>query len=324
MSAVLVLVEHERGNLDDLSLEALTFGRGLGEELGLPLHAVLVGEEARPLAGGLGAFGVSTVHVSEHEALGEYAPEAWAQSVVDLIGRLGPETVIAAASDRGNEVMAHVAARLGLPMAANCIEARAGDPMPVTRVRWGGSLLEEATLPGSVKLLTVAPHAVPAAESAAHVDCAIEPFTPALADADLRVRVVDRVAPDAEKVALPEAKVVVGGGRGVGGADGFGALEELAGLLGGAVGCSRVVTSAGWRPHADQVGQTGTRIAPDVYIACGISGAIQHMVGCKAAKKIIAINTDKDAPIVTQADYALIGDLHRILPAVIAELRKAT
>jgi electron transfer flavoprotein alpha subunit len=117
--------------------------------------------------------------------------------------------------------------------------------------------------------------------------------------------------------------VIVSGGRGVGGGDGFALLEELASLLGGAVGCSRVVTSEGWRPHRDQVGQTGTRVSPDLYIACGISGAIQHMVGCKGAKRILAINTDPDAPIMGRADYAVVGDLHTVVPAIVAEVRRA-
>jgi electron transfer flavoprotein alpha subunit len=151
---------------------------------------------------------------------------------------------------------------------------------------------------------------------------AIQAFTPALAEADLRVRVVGRVESGGGKVSLAEARVVVGGGRGVGSAEGFKALEELAGLLGGAVGCSRAVTSLGWRPHAEQIGQTGTRIAPEIYIACGVSGAIQHWVGCKGAKVVLAVNTDPEAPIVTQAHYAVIGDLHQVLPAVAAELRR--
>ncbi len=124
-------------------------------------------------------------------------------------------------------------------------------------------------------------------------------------------------------ISLAEAKVVVSGGRGVGSADGFGILEELAGLLDAAVGCSRVVTSAGWRPHTDQVGQTGTKVSPDLYIACGISGATQHIAGCKGAKKILAINSDAEAPILNSADYAVIGDLTEIVPAITAELRKA-
>jgi electron transfer flavoprotein alpha subunit len=138
----------------------------------------------------------------------------------------------------------------------------------------------------------------------------------------LRVRVTARVAAASDKISLTDAKVVVGGGRGIGSAEGFAMLEELAGLLGGAVGGSRVVTSAGWRPHADQIGQTGVRIAPELYIACGISGAIQHIVGCKAAKRIIAINTDPEAPILSHASYAVIGDLHTIVPAISAEIRR--
>jgi electron transfer flavoprotein alpha subunit len=149
------------------------------------------------------------------------------------------------------------------------------------------------------------------------------PATPSLADKDFRVQVVRRVDPPGGKVSLADARVVVGGGRGVGSAEGFRALKELAGHLGGAVGCSRVVTSLGWRHHSDQVGQTGMRIAPDLYIACGISGAIQHMVGCKGAKAILAINTDAEAPIVTKAAYAVIGDVREIVPALNAELRKA-
>src|SRR6185295_8803229 len=133
-----------------------------------------------------------------------------------------------------------------------------------------------------------------------------------------------RTEPEAGTIALADARVVVGGGRGVGSADGFAALEELASLLGGTVGVSRAVTSAGWRPHAEQVGQTGQRIAPDLYIACGISGAIQHIVGCKAAKHILAINNDPDAPIMSVADYAVIGDLHTVVPAISAEIRRRT
>jgi electron transfer flavoprotein alpha subunit len=319
---ILGLIEHDRGKLNDLSLEMLTVGRRLAVRLNAPLHAILIGEVARPLADRLKAYGVSTVHLAQHAKLDEYAPEAWAQSVVELVTAVKPEVMMAAGSDRGNEVMAHVAARANLPMAANCTEVQPGDPYLVTRVRWGGSLLEEARLIGTVKLLTVAPHAVAAEEAPASGELAITVFTPALAEKDFRVRVTGRVEAAAGKVSLAEAKVVVGGGRGVGSAEGFKALEELAELLGGAVGCSRAVTSLGWRPHAEQVGQTGTRIAPEIYIACGVSGAIQHMVGARGAKRILAINTDPEAPIVAQADYAVIGDLREVVPALSAEIRK--
>ena len=246
-----------------------------------------------------------------------YAPGAWAAGIVQLIERDSPAAVVAAASDRGAEVMAHAAARLGLPLAANVVSAEDGEPMRVVRQRWGGSLLEEATLSAPVKLLTVAQHAVAAEPGGEEV----ETFVPRLNEDDLRVRVVRREEPEPGTISLGDARVVVAGGRGVGSAEGFGVLQELADALGGAVGGSRVVTNLGWRPHADQIGQTGLRIGPDLYIACGISGAIQHWVGCKGAKTILAINKDKDAPIVQRADYAVIGDLHEVVPAIVAALR---
>lgn len=324
---ILTLVEHDRGLLNDLSLEALTFGRRLGERLGVPQQALLIGEQARAIADGLSAFGVKVAHLALHDELSEYAPRAWARSVVELSRALEPSAVVASASDRGAEVMAYAAALLDAPLAANCVEvvvAEPNDAWTVTRQRWGGSLLEEARVSAPVKLLTVAPHALLADGGGPNGATKLSTFTPSLTDADLAVRITDRVEVSTGKVSLSDAKVVVGGGRGVGGAEGFGQLEELAGLLGGAVGCSRVVTSNGWRPHTDQIGQTGTRIAPDLYIACGISGATQHIVGCRAAKKILVINTDPEAPILSQADFAIIGDLRQIVPAISAEIRKAS
>jgi electron transfer flavoprotein alpha subunit len=148
----------------------------------------------------------------------------------------------------------------------------------------------------------------------------VHEVTAAVTDADLAVRAVETPG-GTGGVSLATARVVVGGGRGVGSADGFASLEELAALLGGVVGVSRVVTSEGWRPHSMQVGQTGTKITPDLYLACGISGAIQHFAGCSGARHIVAINTDASAPMMTRADYAVVGDLHEILPALIDALR---
>jgi electron transfer flavoprotein alpha subunit len=317
---ILVWVDHADGAPDVLSLEALTFARGLANSLGAPLEAVVVGADA--MAERLGLFGVQTVHSVWDERLVDFAPAALAQCVVDAIGASSAHTVVAAGSDRGNEVMAHVAAKTELAFAANCTEVEPGDDYVVTRLRWGGSLLEEARLSGSVKLLTVAPHALQPEEAATPSQPALNQVAPTLSEADLRVRVTGREAPEGGRVSLGDAKVVVGGGRGVGSAEGFRSLDELAASLGGAVGVSRAVTSLGWRPHAEQIGQTGMRIAPDLYIACGISGAIQHIVGCKAAKKILAINTDREAPILAHADYAVIGDLHKVVPAIAEEIKR--
>jgi electron transfer flavoprotein alpha subunit len=324
VSSVLVLAEHDGGAADDLSRQAATLARGYAEAAGAALEAVLIGPGAADAAGGLGELGVAKAHVAEHDGLAAYAPQAWGRAIAELVSRLSPAAVIGPGSERAAEVMAHAAAIADLPFAANCISAEPGDPAAVTRVRWGGSLLEEARLHGATKLLTVAAHAVEAAPAAAAAATAVESFTPELSEADLVARVVERAETDTGGgVSLADAKVVVSGGRGAGSAEGFAAIEELAELLGGAVGCSRAVTIAGWRPHTDQVGQTGTKIAPEIYIPCGISGATQHMAGCKGAKRILAINTDPDAPMIANADYAVIGDLHEVVPAVVAEIRKA-
>ena len=271
-------------------------------------------------AGNLLEKGVKVDALTEEPRFDAYAPAAWGAAVAELAGG-GATAVLAAGSDRGNEVMAHVGARTGLAMAANCVEITPGEPFRVVRQRWAGSLLEDASLDGGTPLLTIAPHAAPV-EEAAGAAPAVETFTPKVTEADLRVRVVGRVEPAAGSLNLADAKVVVGGGRGLGGPEAFGMLDELAGLLGGAVGVSRVATSAGWRPHSQQIGQTGLRIAPDLYIACGISGAIQHIVGCRAAKRILVINKDAEAPIMSRAAYAVIGDLHTVVPAISAEIRR--
>lgn len=324
MSGVLVLVEHTGGEADRLSRETLTLGTTLAQAVGGELEAVLIGPGAEAVAESLGALGVRTAHVITDERLAAYAPAAWAGAVVELIDARTPVAVLAAGSDRGNEVLAHVAARTGRPMAANVVTATPGDPWRLTRQRWAGSLLEDASLDSDVRIMTVAPHVVPAAEggSAAGAVGTVAPFQPVIRDEDLVTRVTGLEAPESGSISLTDARVVIGGGRGVGSSEAFATLEELAGLLGGAVGGSRVVTSAGWRPHSDQIGQTGLRIAPDLYVACGISGAIQHIVGCKAAKRILAINTDPDSPIMGVADYAVIGDLHQVVPAITAEIRR--
>ncbi len=320
---ILVYLEHTGGVLDEPSAQALTFARRLQSQVtDCYLAGFGVGAEIEDVAPAAGAHGASVLNIAEHDVYSTYAPLAIARALHELVEREAAAAVVGPGTERGNEVLAHLAALTELPLAANCVEATLGDPATVTRVRWGGSLLEEARLHAPVKLLTVQPHAVGADEVSGGA-AAIERFTPALTDADTSVRVVETMATSTGGISLAEAKVVVTGGRGVGSAEGFGVIEELAGLLGGAVGCSRAVTSAGWRPHTDQVGQTGTKIAPEIYIPCGVSGATQHMAGCKGAKAILAINTDQEASILASADYAVIGDLHEVVPAISAEIRKA-
>jgi electron transfer flavoprotein alpha subunit len=285
----MVLVFAERSD-DELFRQAVAFARGLAPD-------------------DLTAVGI--------EGSGAYSPDGSAIALTNLIRERAPAAVVAPGTERGNEVLAHVAAMLDLPMAANCISVSTGgtEPLTLTRVRWGGSLLEEARLHASPALLTVAPHAVAAASDAPDIE-----LVPA--DPSGMVRVTECLASTTAGVSLADADIVVSGGRGVGSAEGFGVIEELAELLHAAVGCSRAVTSAGWRPHTDQVGQTGTKVSPSLYIACGISGATQHMAGCKGAKKLLAINPDREASIFASADYAVIGDLHEVVPAISAEIRR--
>ena len=317
MSAVLVLVETDAGGATEVSRETLTFVRGLG----LDVHALVVGDGPSGLVDQLGAYGVTTVHHADGDAFTSYAAAAWAAAVVAAAHDTA--VVAAAGTPRGNEVLAHVACRLGVTMAANVVEVESVSPLSVSRQVLGGSALEEMRLEDAVAVFSVAGHACDPAEAETTVTPVVHPLDVAVSDADLRARVVrtEPGEPD-ESGGLKAARVVVGAGRGAGGPDGFADLLELTELLDGSLGVSRVVTSLGWRPHHEQVGQTGSRVSPDLYVACGISGAIQHWAGMSSSKTILAINTDADAPMVTKAHYAVIGDLHEIVPAINEELRR--
>jgi electron transfer flavoprotein alpha subunit len=336
---VLCLLETEpAGGAADASMRALAVARELAKSAGEDLAAAWVGPDEAVDAGGLVAAGVAVGIAIGSAGLSGYAPLAWARALAELAARAdgpgggGPvSAVLAAATDHGNEVLAHLGAITGQPMAANCVSAAKTGPgeYRLVRQRWAGSLLEDAVLDAPLALLTVATDAVPAdvvaaaapAGTANGTSLPVERYEPELTDADVLVQAAES-GERRSGVSLASARVVVGGGRGVGGPDGFAVLEEVAGLLGGVVGVSRVVTSEGWRPHKQQVGQTGTKITPELYLACGISGAIQHMAGCQGAKTIVAINTDAGAPIVQKADYAVIGDLHEVLPALVAALKE--
>ena len=358
---VLWLAERDGGGVAAASLTALGFARSLGE----PVTAVLFGDGPGSAgltgdgleSGGLAAGGVASVCRVQGAQLAGYAAAGWARSLLQLAAARGAVAVVAAATDRGAEVLAHLGAIAALPVAANCVSAvpTGSGQWRLVRQRWAGSVLEDAVLDAPVALFTVATDvsgagaagagaagagaagAGAAGAGAAGAGAAGAPrqarapgqagpepdvsvFTPELEESDLLVRAAES-AENGSGASLATARVVVGGGRGVGGPEGFAALEELAGLLGGVVGVSRVVTSAGWRPHRQQVGQTGTKISPELYLACGISGAIQHMAGCQGARHIVAVNTDPSAPIMSRAEFAVIGDLHEIVTALVDALR---
>lgn len=320
---VLVFVEHDGGVPEETTLEMLTLARELAAAADEPVVGAVFGDESEAVADHLGTYGVETLYHVSHPQLNGYAPAGYGASLVRLAEELESDAIVGPGSDRGQEVLAHVGAALELPMAANCLAVEPGDGYEVTRQRWGGSLLEHARLDAEPKLLTTAAHELGIEPANEATDPAVEPFTPALDDAALAGQVDRFEAADVEGVPLGEARVVVSGGRGVGGPEGYDQLEELADLLGGTVGASRAAVNEGWRPHDDQVGLTGAKISPDIYIACGISGAIQHMVGCKGAKNILAINTDPDAAIMGKAEYAVVGDLHQVVPAIIEEIKQS-
>jgi electron transfer flavoprotein alpha subunit len=313
--SVLVLVELDGGEPADASLRALTLARSIGD-VSAVVFATAVPQDA------LASYGVTDVYLIEPSSVEGYAPQAWARTLAGLAAETGATAVLAAGTDRGNEVLAHLGAITGLPMAANCtlVTPDGGKTHRLVRHRWAGLLLEDAVMEAPIALFTVATDSVANVSAETPSPIQLHVHKPELAESDLLVKAVESPA-GAGGASLATARVVVGGGRGVGGPEGFAPLEELAELLGGVVGVSRVVTSEGWRPHKQQVGQTGTKITPELYLACGISGAIQHIAGCASAKHIIAINTDPGAPILAHADYAVIGDLHQVIPALVEALR---
>lgn len=320
---ILGVIEFEDNLVTEASLQMLTLAQGVAAGSGDELVALVIGgKDCAGLAEQLGTYGVAKAITAADDRLAEYAPVAWAKVVSQVIDERKPSTVIAAATDKGNEFMTHLAAITGQALASNCFAVTAGEPFKITRLRWGNSLWEEATLDGMCKLLTVALHMVEPQEVGSLAAVDVQSFIPTLTDKDFRVRLVRKEAEVVDGVTLKTADVVVSGGRGMGSSEAFSALEKLAGLLNGAVGCSRVATNNGWRPHSDQVGLTGTRISPKLYIACGISGAIQHLAGCKGAAKIMVINKDPEAAFFGKADYGVLGDLHEIIPAVIEKLKQ--
>ena len=322
---IVVYVETSPEGIDEVSLEAVTFARGLAAEGGgIPIDAVVVGPAPSDVGPVLASYGVRTVHHADGDDFERFSGAATAKAVIAAREAAKAVVVMAGGTNRSAEVMARVASRAAVPMAANVVAFHGLSPFVVTRQVVGGAALEDVRLGHRPAVFSVAGHAVEAAPAAEAGAGTVTPLALELTDADLAVRAVSVERQSVEDGAdnLKSARIVVGAGRGAGGPDGFKDVMELAELLGGSLGVSRVVTSLGWRPHHEQVGQTGSRIAPEIYIPCGISGAIQHWAGCASSKVILAINTDAEAPMMTKATYAVVGDMHEVVPAINEEIRK--
>jgi len=318
---ILTLIEHDRGVISPYSLQLLTRVRELSSKENTPIKAVLIGENVQPLVFELSTYGLDGIFLIHDDRLENYNAEAWAEGVIQLAEATKPVLIMAAATDKGNEVLSHIGARLDLPMSTNTSTLLLGDNNKLIRYRWGSSLLEEAVIKAKPLLLTLALNLVKA-EKVSATSPEIEDFRVEFSAASFRVQLTRREEDAESGTSLASAQIVIGGGRGVGSAEGFSVLEKLAECIDGAVGGSRVATNNGWISHTRQVGLTGNRIAPKLYIACGISGAVQHLVGCKGAKKIMVINNNPQAPFFAKADYGIVGDLHEVLPAITRELKK--
>jgi electron transfer flavoprotein alpha subunit len=311
MGDVLIVAEQAGGALRKATLHALAAGRELAARTGGTLHAAVLGSGIGGAAGELARHGVE-VHAADAPVLEHYLAEAWAPAVAALARRLGATFVGAASTAVGKDLLPRVACRLEAGMATDVL-GFGGEGAEVTfrRPMWAGNVLAEVELAGAVKVFTIRTTDFPAARPEG-APGAVRPFAPDVDAAGLRTRFVEFREVKSERPELTEARVVVAGGRGTKGD--FAEVEALADELGAAVGASRAAVDAGWVPNDWQVGQTGKVVAPELYVAVGISGAIQHLAGMKGSKVIVAVNKDPEAPIFQLADYGLVADLFKALP----------
>ena len=320
MSAVLAALEARDGALRKVSYETVTAARRLADALGGEVHAVALAADVPAGADRLGAFGADKVITLTNQAFARYAPEGMARAVADRVASGGYAIVVVAATAAGKDLAPRIAARLGVSLASDVTEvAWEGGALIATRPVYAGKALLKVKVTAKPAVVSLRPNVFTAVErprSAGQESVAVT------VDAG-RVVVKEVKAAAAGTLDVAEAPIVISGGRGLKEPANFKVLEELAQAFGGraAVGASRAVVDAGWRPHADQVGQTGKTVSPTLYIAVGISGAIQHLAGMRTSKVIVAINRDKDAPIFKVADYGIVGDLFEVIPALTAALK---
>ncbi len=314
---ILAITEQVDGTFKNISFEVISTGKKLVETTGGPLTAAVLGAGVNAMASQAAEYGADRILVVDDEGLKDGLADACIQAVAQLVAASDPAVVLIGATSLGKDIAARLSARLNAPLAMDCVDVRAdGDRIVATRPMYGGKVLADVSLSGSPAIVAIRPRAMEsvAAQGAGEVEkvaVSLDETTLSLVEKHM----------ETGKVELTEADVVVTGGRGMGGDD-FAIVEALAKALGGAVGASRSAVDEGWRPVSDQVGQTGKVVAPNLYIACGVSGAIQHLAGMASSRVVVAINKDPEAPIFSKCDFGIVGDLFEVVPALTAEMEK--
>ena len=317
----MIVAEQRDGALRKISLELASTARKLADQTGDEVSAILLGSGIEGLAPELGKYGVDKVFVGDNAALEPYVTEAHAAVVAKIVKENDPAILLLGASVQGKDLSARVAAKLATGLATDCTDVKIADgKMVAIRPMYAGKCFGEIVVNATPQVASLRPNVFPAVENAkagavVKVDAAVDA-------ASIKSKVVEVQKDTSGKVDLTEANVIVSGGRGMKGPEGFGILEELAEALKGTVGASRAAVDAGWRLQKDQVGQTGKVVSPNLYIACGISGAIQHLAGMSSSKCIVAINKDAEAPIFAKADYGVVDDLFKVVPELTAVCKK--
>ena len=317
---VLVIAEQRGGVLKKVSFEMLGTGHELAATLGGKVEAALLGSRLGGLADSLAQYGATRVYVGDDDGLASYSSEGYANTLAALIDRVEPGIVLVGATAMGRDLATRLAAQLAVGLASDCIALELdGGRLLATRPIFAGKALAKVKLNGDPQMATVRANVLPAREPDSQKTAVIEPVP--IAAGDVRAKVVDIVGAGEGEIDVAEADIIVSGGRGVAGPEGFAPVRSLAQTLGAAVGASRAAVDAGWIEHAHQVGQTGKTVTPNLYVACGISGAIQHLAGMKTSKAIVAVNKDPEAPILKVANYGIVGDLFEVLPLLEKEFK---
>jgi len=314
---ILAITEQVDGAFKQISFEVISTGKQMADQASGPLTALAMGAGVEAIAGQAAEYGADRILVAEDESLKDGLSDACTQAVDQVVAQVDPAVILIGATALGKDIAARLSARLGAPLAMDCVDVRMeGDRVVATRPMYGGKVLADVSLSGSPAIVAVRPRAM----EAAAVQGAGELEKVAVSLDGLALNLIEKNM-ETGKIDLTEADVVVTGGRGMGGED-FTVVEDLAKALGGAVGASRSAVDEGWRPVSDQVGQTGKVVAPNLYVACGVSGAIQHLAGMASSRVVVAINKDPEAPIFSKCDYGIVGDLFEVVPAIKAEIEK--